>query len=143
MGLTGLVVAVGGTVTYKGHVRRILRMMPAVASSIARAGGDTSNRLRIRFSRISVGCTGGTRSSLASVGLGIGGKRAVKVVNKANSNGDSIIGLVPHFCSMSRKDVGITKASIQRCPLTSLQRHVNIIVRGTMLFRKAVTRGLH
>lgn len=92
---------------------------------------------------MSLACGKASSASLSSVGFYTGGKRAVKVVKKANSKGSSLIGLVPEFCSTASNAIGVGKHSVGRCRARGLERRVNIILRGTILFGKDVTSGLH
>ncbi len=125
-----------------GEVYRILSRTPAVARGRGPMATIGSNS--VSFRKIGFGCFGSTGlCSLSNVSLRVGSNVAIKVVNKANSNGSSLIRLVPHLCSAASKAVGIKKVSIHSCRVGALHSSISVILRGGLLFSNAVGRGLY
>lgn len=64
------------------------------------------------------------------------------LINRSKSKGDALISLLPHFCSISGKDVAVSKASIHSTALCSLHDLVKGIGRRTVLFGSAFFGGV-
>lgn len=128
-------------VTDTRHIARIVGSATSVASPRSPMASIPSKD--VIFSRMGFDCGGSDRRPiLGSVGLSVHSNRAVKVVNNAKDTGSDLIGLVDHLCSMASNSISMKNVSIHGCRLRSLEGRISIILRGGMLFSKAVLRGL-
>lgn len=130
------------TNTSASHVARMLSRVPRVVSPTSTMASITSNS--VIFSRIDFDCTNRNKGlSLGSMGLRVGSNRAINVVNKAKDTGSALMRLVPHLCSIAGKDMVINNISMHGCGLRTLHSRISVMLRGGILFSKAVCSGVH
>lgn len=118
----------------------MVRARPSLGFGRRRSGISLGNS--IRFSSIDFGCPKDDGRALDRIDFGISPKRAIKVINEANSNGSALISLLIELCSPASKAVQLNKYSLESIGRQGLQGVTTLIRRGTLLFDKAVTSGL-
>lgn len=80
---------------------------------------------------------------LRSVALITGTKRGATLINRSNSNGDALTGLLVRCCSPRGKDVSVNKRGLYSVDLRTLGDHVSCITRSRCLFGASLLRGVH
>lgn len=155
VGLTSLVVALGGSTTDTKHITSVLGIGSAVScpsssacstrvsgSLTATATSTSLSRGTVMFGSMAFRCDGTNTPDLSRVDFSMGGKRAMNVVNNAKDKGAALMGLVSEFCSTDGKAILLSNRGVRGCAEDSLHSEVNIIPRGTTLFGNSVQSGL-
>lgn len=88
-------------------------------------------------------CRPSNHGVLGLISLRIRPNDAITLINPANTNGAAVVGLLSHFCSITRNSIAVSNRSIHSIALRSLHQRVNIVLRSAFVFSNGIHRGVH